>query len=259
MAGGGGAPVAGRRQPAGTTATARHLPPVMPDRTCASCLATSTNSGPGGSSGCGWWRLSFAYHRWTNPGNKIKPGQHWLEDGSWGGEVVMTWCDGPRAHVCPVLPQSCWHYPSWRHLLLCGRQYRPDYSQKCIWPAFGKACQGDLSACRLCQGTSWSPHLRSHTFPACSADHSWETLLSLDSGSVHGSPKPEACPGWTVLRSVKGTTGTQASFLQLFEGDDQKVEQLDKMVTEKAGFKRAFIITGQTYTQKVDIEVLSAG
>uniref|UniRef100_A0A2K5PJL8 Adenylosuccinate lyase n=1 Tax=Cebus imitator TaxID=2715852 RepID=A0A2K5PJL8_CEBIM len=59
------------------------------------------------------------------------------------------------------------------------------------------------------------------------------------------------------FRGVKGTTGTQASFLQLFEGDDHKVEQLDKMVTEKAGFKRAFIITGQTYTRKVDIEVLS--
>lgn len=59
------------------------------------------------------------------------------------------------------------------------------------------------------------------------------------------------------FRGVKGTTGTQASFLQLFEGNDQKVEQLDKMVTEKAGFKRAFIITGQTYTRKVDIEVLS--
>ncbi|PNJ37540.1 ADSL isoform 10, partial [Pongo abelii] len=59
------------------------------------------------------------------------------------------------------------------------------------------------------------------------------------------------------FRGVKGTTGTQASFLKLFEGDDHKVEQLDKMVTEKAGFKRAFIITGQTYTRKVDIEVLS--
>uniref|UniRef100_A0A2I3SCY1 Adenylosuccinate lyase n=1 Tax=Pan troglodytes TaxID=9598 RepID=A0A2I3SCY1_PANTR len=59
------------------------------------------------------------------------------------------------------------------------------------------------------------------------------------------------------FRGVKGTTGTQASFLQLFEGDDHKVEQLDKMVTEKAGFKRAFIITGQTYTRKVDIEILS--
>ena len=59
------------------------------------------------------------------------------------------------------------------------------------------------------------------------------------------------------FQGMKGATGVQASFPQLSEGDDQKGEQLDKMVTEKAGFKRACIITGQTYSRKVDVEVLS--
>lgn len=59
------------------------------------------------------------------------------------------------------------------------------------------------------------------------------------------------------FRGVKGTTGTQASFLQLFEGDHSKVEELDRLVTEKAGFKRSYMVTGQTYSRKVDIEVLS--
>ncbi|XP_065185143.1 adenylosuccinate lyase-like [Sycon ciliatum] len=59
------------------------------------------------------------------------------------------------------------------------------------------------------------------------------------------------------FRGVKGTTGTQASFLQLFEGDHDKVEKLDVGVTAKAGFERAYIITGQTYPRKVDLAVLS--
>ncbi|RLW00099.1 hypothetical protein DV515_00009061 [Chloebia gouldiae] len=59
------------------------------------------------------------------------------------------------------------------------------------------------------------------------------------------------------FRGVKGTTGTQASFLQLFEGDHSKVEELDRLVTEKAGFKRAYMVTGQTYSRKVDIGVLA--
>ncbi|XP_044156801.1 adenylosuccinate lyase [Bufo gargarizans] len=59
------------------------------------------------------------------------------------------------------------------------------------------------------------------------------------------------------FRGVKGTTGTQASFLQLFEGDHDKVEELDRLVTSMAGFKRAYIVTGQTYSRKVDVEVLS--
>ncbi|XP_028646845.2 adenylosuccinate lyase [Erpetoichthys calabaricus] len=59
------------------------------------------------------------------------------------------------------------------------------------------------------------------------------------------------------FRGVKGTTGTQASFLQLFEGNHEKVEELDRMVTEMAGFKQTYLVTGQTYSRKVDIDSLS--
>lgn len=59
------------------------------------------------------------------------------------------------------------------------------------------------------------------------------------------------------FRGVKGTTGTQDSFLKLFGGDHQKVIQLDKMVSEKMGFSQRFLVTGQTYTRKIDSQVLS--
>ncbi|KAJ3113980.1 adenylosuccinase ade13 [Phlyctochytrium bullatum] len=59
------------------------------------------------------------------------------------------------------------------------------------------------------------------------------------------------------FRGVKGTTGTQASFLALFEGDHDKVEELDRLVTEMNGFPAAYAVTGQTYTRKVDLDVLS--
>jgi len=57
------------------------------------------------------------------------------------------------------------------------------------------------------------------------------------------------------FRGVKGTTGTQASFMDLFEGDESKIIKLDHMVTERAGFKRCLTITGQTYTRKWDNRV----
>ena len=60
------------------------------------------------------------------------------------------------------------------------------------------------------------------------------------------------------FRGVKGTTGTQASFLQIFHNDDSKVEELDCLVTAKAGFSSAFTITSQTYTRKIDADVLNA-
>ena len=58
------------------------------------------------------------------------------------------------------------------------------------------------------------------------------------------------------FRGVKGTTGTQASFLELFDGDHEKVRRLDYMVTEKMSFPAPLAVTGQTYTHKLDAFVL---
>src|SRR4051794_30893183 len=58
------------------------------------------------------------------------------------------------------------------------------------------------------------------------------------------------------FRGCKGTTGTQASFLQLFDGDHEKVRELDRRVTTKLGFNDSFPVTGQTYTRKLDSMVL---
>jgi adenylosuccinate lyase len=60
------------------------------------------------------------------------------------------------------------------------------------------------------------------------------------------------------FRGVKGTTGTQASFLSLFEGDHLKVEALDRLVTERFGFRESFTVTGQTYPRKVDAQIVSS-
>ncbi len=61
-----------------------------------------------------------------------------------------------------------------------------------------------------------------------------------------------------LFLGVKGTTGTQASFLDLFDGDHEKVEALDRLVAEKFGFSKTFPVTGQTYPRKVDSQVVAA-
>jgi adenylosuccinate lyase len=58
------------------------------------------------------------------------------------------------------------------------------------------------------------------------------------------------------FRGVKGTTGTQASFLQLFDGDHEKVRELDRRVTTSMDFTHSLAVTGQTYTRKLDAQVL---
>ncbi|MBO6159043.1 MAG: adenylosuccinate lyase [Firmicutes bacterium] len=60
------------------------------------------------------------------------------------------------------------------------------------------------------------------------------------------------------LRGAKGTTGTQASFMELFEGDEEKVRTLDHMVAEKMGYSDVYPVTGQTYPRKFDTICLNA-
>ena len=59
------------------------------------------------------------------------------------------------------------------------------------------------------------------------------------------------------LRGVKGTTGTQASFMALFNGDEEKVKELDMLVAKKMGFSKSYGVTGQTYPRKLDSIVLN--
>ena len=58
------------------------------------------------------------------------------------------------------------------------------------------------------------------------------------------------------LRGVKGTTGTQASFLELFDGDEDKVKKLQELVVQKMGYDKVYGVTGQTYPRKLDYNIL---
>lgn len=79
----------------------------------------------------------------------------------------------------------------------------------------------------------------------------WMQDLLMDLGEL------ERMADGLRFRGVKGTTGTQASFLALFHGDHAQVEELDRRVSAAFGFDRPFIVTGQTYTRKLDTAVVT--
>ena len=60
------------------------------------------------------------------------------------------------------------------------------------------------------------------------------------------------------LLGQKGTTGTQASFVELFDGDGEKIKKLEQMIAEEMGFEKCFAVSGQTYPRKLDYQVVSA-
>ena len=63
--------------------------------------------------------------------------------------------------------------------------------------------------------------------------------------------------GTIKLLGSKGTTGTQASFLELFEGDQETIDKIDPMIAKKMGFKECYPVSGQTYSRKVDTRVIN--
>ena len=63
--------------------------------------------------------------------------------------------------------------------------------------------------------------------------------------------------GSLKLLGSKGTTGTQASFLELFEGDQEKIDKIDPMIAQKMGFEACYHVSGQTYSRKVDTRVMN--
>ena len=79
----------------------------------------------------------------------------------------------------------------------------------------------------------------------------WMMELKLDLDDL------EYLIGSMRLLGSKGTTGTQASFLELFDGDQETIDKIDPMIAEKMGFKECYPVSGQTYSRKVDTRVLN--
>lgn len=61
-----------------------------------------------------------------------------------------------------------------------------------------------------------------------------------------------------LFRGAQGTTGTQASFMEIFKGDGDKIDRLNELLCKKAGFPRCYPISTQTYTRKVDLAIANA-
>lgn len=77
----------------------------------------------------------------------------------------------------------------------------------------------------------------------------WELLMDLENINFQLER--------AALLGSKGTTGTQASFMELFDGDNEKVKALDKKICKKLGYKKVYPVSGQTYSRKVDYQMLS--
>ena len=173
--------------------------------------------------------------------------------------AVPARCDGARPRLRRRRARGPADHPPGRHELLRHRQHRPDPDPR----GAGDRARQDRPP---------------RSTPSAISPSAGRTLPCL--GYTHFQPAQLATVGkratlWCYdlvldlreiehriaelkFRGVKGTTGTQASFLALFDGDHAKVEALDRMVAEAFGFDETYPVTGQTYSRKVDAQVLAA-
>lgn len=128
--------------------------------------------------------------------------------------------------------------------------------------ALGRVCAKLVGYCR-----AFERFALAHADTACLGSTHFQTAQLVTVGKRATLWLQDALDDWRrlkaqadelALRGVKGTTGTQASFLTLFNGDHAKVRELERRVCAKMGFERVFPVTGQTYPRKLDFTVLAA-
>ncbi len=107
---------------------------------------------------------------------------------------------------------------------------------------------------RRVEGTA---HPGFHPFPAGPAHHCGQAGHPVDAGSLPGSGGSGLCAGLFKAAGFKGTTGTQASFLELFDGDHEKCRQIGRHDRREDGISKCYPVSGQTYSRKVDTRVLN--
>ncbi len=176
--------------------------------------------------------------------------------------VASATTSWPRSHLRRPVPPSPRHYSPRRHQLLRDRQRRLN----------GNARRLKLLAARLATVIDRLAKFahQNRNLPCLGFTHLqpaqpttvgkraclWAADLALDLREIeHRLAELKA-------RGVKGATGTQASFLELFGGDQPqshvKVQQLEQLVAQKIGFSAVYPVTGQTYSRKIDSQVLAA-
>ncbi len=110
---------------------------------------------------------------------------------------------------------------------------------------------------KICRRAEKSADTCVYTFQPAQPTTVGRRATALDAGVRDGSGRFGLCSRELETSRIKGTTGTQASFLELFDGDQETIDKIDPMIAEKMGFKACYPVSGQTYSRKVDTRVLN--